>query len=249
MVWYKNITTWVFALALLTYGCQDAGNEGRKPIDPPTANFSSTNTNCRAPCQVDFQSLSQNADSYLWTFGDGDTSSKENPSHVFESEGIYSVSFQAKNFKGTDVVIKKIKIDSGFSKAGIESITINDFPDTDTNNTSWDPNSPPDLYVEFLQEPDSLLIGNTQVFPNLVDSITLPKTWNFNSPLVELTDFDKSYTVRFIDQDSNMPNDTVLSYTLPDNGLKAVPDPYLEEFPIKNSEDETIGNIALDWRK
>ncbi len=249
MVWYKNITTWVLALALLTYGCQDAGDEGRKPIDPPTANFSSTNTNCRAPCQVDFESLSQNADSYLWTFGDGDTSSKENPTHVFESEGIYSVSFKAENFKGADVVVKEIKIDSGFSRVGINSITLNDFPATDTNNASWDPNSPPDVYVEFLEKPDSVLIGNTQVFPNVVDSITLPKTWDFNSPLLELDNFDKSYAVRVIDQDSNMPNDTVFTYTLPDNGLKAVPDPYLEKFPIKNPDDETIGNIELDWRK
>ncbi len=247
MVWKKQINIGALAIALAFTSCQDAGNEGREPIQPPTADFTSKNTNCRAPCKVDFNSFVNNTDGYFWAFGDGDTSSKANPSHIYEEAGTYSVSLRVGNVSGSDAIVKQITIDSGYTNAAVASVTLNDFPATDTNNTMWDPNSPPDLYVEFLQNPDSLLITNTQVFPNMVDSLTLPKTWDFAAPQVVLTDFEQSYAVRVLDQDNNMPDDTLLTYTLPQDALRTAPDPYPETVPIRNTDDETIGNIAFDW--
>lgn len=44
---------------------------------------------------VDFTNLSQNAISYLWDFGDGNTSIAQNPSHTYAEDGTYFVSLTA----------------------------------------------------------------------------------------------------------------------------------------------------------
>ena len=49
--------------------------------------------------------------SVLWSFGDGDFSGEENPTHVFESEGIYEVQLTVGNdFECEDSLIKMIEI-------------------------------------------------------------------------------------------------------------------------------------------
>ncbi|MFH0867114.1 MAG: C25 family cysteine peptidase [Bacteroidota bacterium] len=46
---------------------------------------------CTAPADVQFTNLSQNAQSYLWDFGDGTTSTDENPLHTYTELGAYTV--------------------------------------------------------------------------------------------------------------------------------------------------------------
>lgn len=59
--------------------------------------------NCDAPIAVDFQNFSQNADIFTWDFGDGNTSSDINPTHVYEDTGQYSVTLIASGGEcGTD---------------------------------------------------------------------------------------------------------------------------------------------------
>ncbi|MCB0520171.1 MAG: PKD domain-containing protein [Saprospiraceae bacterium] len=49
------------------------------------------------PAPIQFNNLSLNADGYLWDFGDGTTSTGNNPLHVFEQPGTYSVTLTAIN--------------------------------------------------------------------------------------------------------------------------------------------------------
>ena len=62
----------------------------------PTANFTaSARESCTAPFTVNFTSTSSGpVSSYLWTFGDGTTSTEQNPSHTYIADGIFSVSLQ-----------------------------------------------------------------------------------------------------------------------------------------------------------
>lgn len=46
---------------------------------------------------VTFTNTSANAQSYFWTFGDGQTSSQQNPVHLFTSGGVYTVTLNASN--------------------------------------------------------------------------------------------------------------------------------------------------------
>jgi PKD repeat protein len=70
---------------------------------PPVADFSGSPTSGYAPLTVDFTDLSTGApDSWSWTFGDGGTSTAQNPSHTYNDPGIYTVSLTATNAYGSD---------------------------------------------------------------------------------------------------------------------------------------------------
>ena len=59
---------------------------------------------------VDFTNNSSNANSYMWAFGDGGTSTNANPIHVYAQDGIYTVTLTATNECGTDVYQQVIEI-------------------------------------------------------------------------------------------------------------------------------------------
>lgn len=66
-----------------------------KPL--PTASFTSVSVGLAGI----FTNTSTNGTSYLWDFGDGATSTEENPSHVYQSAGTYSVSLTVTNDCGS----------------------------------------------------------------------------------------------------------------------------------------------------
>lgn len=71
---------------------------------------------CQATQIVQFANKSSNTRSYLWKFGDGDTSTAANPSHVYPGQGFYSVKLIAEGcYKGVKDSVEKvnyIEIDS-----------------------------------------------------------------------------------------------------------------------------------------
>lgn len=67
----------------------------------PFFDFSSSDTfGCKVPFTVNFTDLSVGAVNWLWNFGDGNTSTQQNPSHTYTTEGIYTVRLQATNGAG-----------------------------------------------------------------------------------------------------------------------------------------------------
>ncbi len=68
---------------------------------PPVANFSSNVTEGYAPLSVQFTDLSKNTVEWRWNFGDGATSTEQNPVHTYYTAGIYSVNLTVSNAKGT----------------------------------------------------------------------------------------------------------------------------------------------------
>jgi PKD repeat protein len=74
---------------------------------PPVADFEGIPTSGTAPLTVNFTDLSSgNPTSWSWTFGDGGTSSAQNPSYEYTSAGTYTVSLTATNAYGNDTETK-----------------------------------------------------------------------------------------------------------------------------------------------
>ena len=66
----------------------------------PKVAFSTSETNVRAAEYIQFTNTTQDAVVYSWDFGDGTTSSEENPRHRFFKSGDYAVVLTATNEKG-----------------------------------------------------------------------------------------------------------------------------------------------------
>jgi len=76
--------------------------EWQDPNTPPGVDFNSNSlTTCSGT--VNFNDLSTNSPtSWLWNFGDGNTSTDQNPIHTYTSSGTYSVTLQATNSNGSN---------------------------------------------------------------------------------------------------------------------------------------------------
>lgn len=131
---------------------QAAAGTGDATPQPPVADFSASPTSGDAPLTVDFTDLSTGSPtSWSWTFGDGESSADQNPSHTYNASGTFTVELTATNSAGGDTVTKVDHISvtqppdpvapvadfSADPTSGDAPLTVN-FTDLSTNGpTSW----------------------------------------------------------------------------------------------------------------
>lgn len=113
-----SITTDTTGLFTLTAG-DDNGCSSSATIEvfetgDPTAAFSASTNSGEAALDVDFSNLSSGSGlTYEWDFGDGSTSTVENPSNTFSAAGTYEVELVVTNSQGcTDTASTTIEVDN-----------------------------------------------------------------------------------------------------------------------------------------
>ncbi len=117
--------------------------------DAPVAAFSGSPTSGAFPLDVDFYDESTGTPTaWSWTFGDGGTSTEQNPSHTYTTNGARNVSLQVTNPAGSDTETKNSYVlvttppapVANFTASplsGVAPLTVN-FTDTSINTpTSW----------------------------------------------------------------------------------------------------------------
>jgi len=115
----------------------------------PEADFTADPRSGPAPLTVSFTDLSTgDPTSWLWDFGDTRTSTTRNPTHVYDTEGTYTVSLTVSNANGEDTEVKTNYITVGGGnppnadftadpRSGPASLSVA-FTDLSTENpTSW----------------------------------------------------------------------------------------------------------------
>lgn len=101
----------------------------------PTADFEGTPITGEAPLMVDFTDLSvDSVNTWQWEFGDGDTSTDQNPSHEYLAPGNFTVSLTVTGPGGSTTEIKTDYILIPVSIRENESELIIVFPNPVTNN-------------------------------------------------------------------------------------------------------------------
>ncbi|WEK37624.1 MAG: PKD domain-containing protein [Candidatus Pseudobacter hemicellulosilyticus] len=81
--------------------CTDSVTKPLYVAPPPPVPFGATNNrSCKPPLTVNFQDRSNGSTSWLWDFGDGNTSTQQHPGHEYIAEGYYPVSLTITNKRG-----------------------------------------------------------------------------------------------------------------------------------------------------
>lgn len=105
-------------------------------IVKPTADFTATNrTGCGAPLMVNFQDITANTTGWRWDFGDGSTSTEENPQHEYQKPGNYNVTLTVTSATGCDATITK----NSFVSITPATISITNLPSGGCNPLSVHP--------------------------------------------------------------------------------------------------------------
>ena len=214
------------------------------PCILPVAAFSGSPTSGELPLTVNFANSSTDATSYSWNFGDGGTSTAQNPSHTYNAAGTYTVTLTATNACGSDDEVKTDYITvtctpptanfSGTPTAGEEPLTV-DFTDMSTGATSWSWNfgdggtstsqDPSHTYTAAGTYTVTLTATNSCGSDNevktdyiTVSPCTLPVAGFVGSPTVG----DAPLTVDFTDQSTNA---TSWSWNFGDGGTSTAQNP------------------------
>src|SRR5205823_2365744 len=82
---YNTAGTYTITYKTNFEDCTDSIKKTISIVNKPTASFNSPSVklSCHAPLTVQFANTSTGANSYLWKFGDGTTSTNVNSSHTY----------------------------------------------------------------------------------------------------------------------------------------------------------------------
>jgi PKD repeat protein len=95
--------TWIvltMSALILASSCKKDDEEDDQPPAAPIATFQFEVSDAN-PLEVTFENFSTNATSYSWDFGDSNTSTETNPTHVYADGGTYTVTLTATGAGGT----------------------------------------------------------------------------------------------------------------------------------------------------
>lgn len=104
----KKFSKSIFAISLVFFGLFSCYDTGYDEFVPPTGNVNdiqpntlfTTSTNPDDSLGIVFRSYSTDAVSYLWDFGDGNTSTEENPNYTYTTGGLYNVTLTTTSSDG-----------------------------------------------------------------------------------------------------------------------------------------------------
>ncbi|MEZ4829814.1 MAG: PKD domain-containing protein [Bacteroidia bacterium] len=132
-----------------TQGCKDTVSQGIEVFPLPQPNFAADDSFGCAPKIVQFTDLTPSAVDWRWNFGDfSPISQLEDPLHIYQADGIYTVSLQVWDGNGcTDSLVKPnyIVLDHPEANFGVsdrivcpgEPVTFTDFSQSDTLLAGW----------------------------------------------------------------------------------------------------------------
>lgn len=145
----------------------------------PTASFTYTTAH---PLKVVLNNTSSNATSYVWDFGDGYTSTEQNPTHKYDGIGVYKVQLTAKNGSKSAIYQSNVTIEAP-TKCYITGFTVIKIP----NNN---------YYFQAQLTDDYDFMKTTYFYTNwfLLSSANIPYLYSLTSQ--KLLDTSKTYVLR-----------------------------------------------------
>jgi len=195
--------------------------------ETPTANFTATPVSGNAPFTVQFtDTSSDNPTTWLWGFGDGTTSTDQNPSHTFSTVRKYDITLTATNAFGSGTVTKTGFI-QGFADAPpLTSFTANKtvgkFPLT-VQFTDTSLNAPTSWLWDFGDGGTSTLQNPVYTFPSpgtYMVSLNASNSFGFNQStqtnMIQVIDTDSTPLPTYRGINIRVANDEGVKYNVSD---------------------------------
>ena len=171
-------------------------------LNSPTVDFTFTLSSQNAPTSVSFKSITTNATTYFWEFGDGSVSSSLNPQHTYSTGGNYNVKLTVTGTGGVKSISKTITIGNAISKVKITKIDVVAIPPTN-GILNWDTSTDkPDIYIKLSDETGAAGPKSTTLL-NFIPNSTSSFSVTFTNPIIS-TDLSNSILkVQVWDDDSD----------------------------------------------
>jgi PKD repeat protein len=185
-----------------TYG-RGLWSIGLEITSPPIAEFSYNDSIfCNIPASINFLNNSYYSNTYYWDFGDGNTSTDNNPTHTYNSYGLYTVKLIATGPLGTDSIVKQQIISIDPNNPCIITLPISGVGATQTNcnGTLYDVGGPTGSY--YSSSTSSITIapqGSSQIILNFTQ-------FDVESPSNGAANCDYDYLEIFDGPDQNSPS-------------------------------------------
>ena len=179
--------------------CKKKSDDSQK-LPAPTADFTYTGADAKAPATVVFANVSINAETYLWEFGDGDTSTAKNPSHAYQAGGNYTVKLTATGPGGTHSVTKTLNILPAPTTCAIQSISVTAMPFADPNGAGWDLLDGPDVCYQITNTNGDVLLDGTSTRKDNSAAGNLPLSWTLSTPF-NITPLNTARNIQIMDYD------------------------------------------------
>lgn len=193
-----------------------------------------------------FTNTSENADTYLWSFGDGETSTEKSPTHVYDEAGSYTVTLIAYNEAGANKeTSEQITIGGGsnVTRMVIEEVRLTRFPTLDPEGDNWDnplTGTPePDIYLE-IEAGGRTYGSDDNRFPN-AELSDLPLSWNAD---VTVSDLSSRVEVDVYDYNSLEPSEYMGGFWfIPESESGSLPD----EIVLSNASSDYRFELSVRW--
>ncbi len=203
-----------YNVKLIVSGSDGIGTENKVNIinvlegEEPTAAFFAEPLTGNAPFTVHFFDTSGgDVANYIWDFGDGNTSTDQNPVHKYENPGIFTVKLTVSNKDGTDIETKTnlifvqdgVEPSAGFvidnsdieeNSNTVEFKDISSSPDDEIIKREWDfgdgttseEKDPEHIYTG--SEGDTFTVSLTVQNADSLDTVTKPSFVSIESSLI-----------------------------------------------------------------
>lgn len=104
--------TLLFRFGIVLSVCASLTISGCKKEDTSTkACIQTSGTTFETNETISFSSCSQNANTFLWNFDDGETSDEKNPTHAYGESGTYDVTLTVDGAGGSSTITKSITVE------------------------------------------------------------------------------------------------------------------------------------------
>ncbi len=152
------------------------------PSSPPEASFSASPTSGEAPLTVNFSDTSTgDLASWSWDFGDGSSSTLQNPTHTYDSAGTYTAELTVTGPGGSDNAEQTITVENSSYGYGRVSQAFTIAPDTRQLKLDFwlgavaDTDSNDEIYALLYNTDFSEILGGWQIYP--MPGYWAPSTW------------------------------------------------------------------------